>query len=509
MSNQISRRQFLKGMAVGGTVTLAASTVAGCQKATPSGALPSKWDEEADVVVVGSGFAGLAAAIEAKNAGASVKVIEKMEMPGGNSIINGGDFAAPGNWFQKEQGIEDSPQLMLEDMLKAGLYLNHVDRAKLLTEKALEAAEWARDYLGAEFYRLTYHGGHSVSRTCQLVNGSGSELIKKMLTKLQELGVTVETQRKLERLIVNEAGRVVGIEVKDGYQFGDENSGTTKYIKANKGVVLATGGFSRDSRMRMIHDPRLTDALDSTNHPGATGEALRAALKISAMDVHMDWIQLGPWASPDEKGFGLVPQFCEPVVGWAPIINPKTGKRFVNETGNRKVRADAIIQNGVPAIVVADSYVVEKKVAPEIIEGGLKNGAIKKYDTLEEVAQAYDIPWDAFKAEVERWNQFVENKKDEDFGCMIFDEAKPLGFQPPFYVARLWPKVHHCMGGLVTDVDSRVINQDFEPIPGLYAAGEITGGIHGAVRLGGVAMADCVVYGRIAGQKAAAETAWS
>jgi len=505
MSSKVSRKQFLKGMAVGSTMTLAASTLAGCQKAMPSGPVPSKWDEEADVVVVGTGFAGLAAAIEAKNAGAVVKVIDKMETPGGNSIINGGDFAAPGNWYQKEQGIEDSPELMLKDMLKAGLNLNHVDRAKLLTEKALEAAEWARDYIGAEFYRLTYHGGHSVPRTVQLVKG-GSELINKMLKKLQELGVNVETQRKLERLIVNEAGRVVGIEVKDGYQFGDETSGKSVYIKAKKAVVLATGGFSRDIKMRMIHDPRLTDAFESTNHPGATGEALRAALKIGAMDVHMDWIQLGPWASPDEPGFGLVPLFCERVVGWAPMINPKTGKRFINETGNRKVRADAIIEIGVPVVIVADTYATEKNVPADVIEGGLKNGAIKKFDTLEEFAKAYDIPWDAFKAEVERWNKFVENQKDEDFGCMIFKDAKPLGFQPPFYAARLWPKVHHCMGGLVTDVNGRVIGQDFEPIPGLYAAGEVTGGIHGAVRLGGVAMADCVVYGRIAGKNAAAET---
>jgi succinate dehydrogenase/fumarate reductase flavoprotein subunit len=227
----------------------------------------------------------------------------------------------------------------------------------------------------------------------------------------------------------------------------------------------------------------------------------------NAMDVQMDWIQLGPWTSPDEKGFGHVPLFCERLVGYGPMINPKTGKRFFKETGNRKERADAIILIGNPVIILGDSYAVPKQVFPTALEKGLQNGAIKKFDSIEDLAKNYSIPVSVFVEEIKRWNSYVEQKKDTDFDCMIFPDAKPT-VAPPFYAARLWPKVHHTMGGLVIDKNSQVLGFDFKPVKGLYAAGEVTGGIHGAVRLGGVAMADCVVFGRIAGQNAAKEKAW-
>ncbi|MBU3914917.1 FAD-binding protein, partial [bacterium] len=156
---------------------------------------------------------------------------------------------------------------------------------------------------------------------------------------------------------------------------------------------------------------------------------------------------------------------------------------------------------------MGDSYAVPKQIFPDALEAGLKSGAVKKFNTLEELAQQYQIPLSVFKEELDRWNGFVEKKKDDDFSCMIFPDSKPT-VTPPFYAARLWPKVHHTMGGVVTDVENRVIGFSFNPIKGLYAAGEVTGGIHGAVRLGGCAMVDCIVNGRIAGRNAAAEKSW-
>ncbi|MGB9791806.1 MAG: flavocytochrome c [Thermacetogeniaceae bacterium] len=480
--SSIGRRDFIKGIAATGLVVAGASVLSGCGEASSPESI--KWNEEADVVVIGSGFAGLAAAIEARNAKASVKVIDKMPTPGGNSTINGGDFSAAGTKMQAEMGIKDSPELMLQDMLKAGLYLNHVNKARIVAENSNEALEWVMNYLGVKFGRIVYHGGHSVPRSHETEHATGSDVIKKMLAKLKELGVQVETRRKLERFIVDKDGRVIGIEIRDGYNFGDENSGTPVFIKAKKAVVLASGGFSRDLKMRMLQDPRLNEKFDSTNQMGATGEAMRAAFKIGAIDVQLDQIQLGPWASPDEKGFGYVPQFSEKVIGYGPIINPKTGKRFVSETADRKKRADAMILVGVPAIHVADSYAVNKMVRPEILEGGLKNGAIKKFDTLEDVAKYYNIPLQPFLEEIKRFNSFLAKGKDDDFDILIPKDAKPMG-QPPFYACRLWPKVHHCMGGVGTDENARVINQDFKVIKGFYAAGEVTGGTHGACRLGG------------------------
>ncbi|HYB20951.1 MAG TPA: FAD-binding protein, partial [Thermodesulfobacteriota bacterium] len=171
----------------------------------------------------------------------------------------------------------------------------------------------------------------------------------------------------------------------------------------------------------------------------------------------------------------------------------------------RKERADAIILIGDPVIIFGDSYTVPKQVyPPDALEAGMKNGSIKKFESLEELAKHYNIPLQPFLDEITRWNSFVEKRKDDDFDCMIFPDSKPT-VTPPFYAARLWPKIHHCMGGLVVDTKCRVIGFDFEPIKGLYAAGEVTGGVHGAVRLGGCAMADCVVNGRIAGKNAAGE----
>lgn len=506
--DNLSRRDFVKS--VGGTALIAGSALGGIslpiQAEATAGELPKKWDVTTDVLVIGSGFAGLAAAIEAKNAGAKTLVIEKMPVFGGNSIINGGDFSAAGTKMQKEAGINDSPDLMLKDMLKAGLYLNHVDKAKIVAEKSNEALEWCINYLGANFARLTYHGGHSVKRSHQTVNASGSEVVNKMLQKARSLGIELENRTKLVRLVVDKKGRVVGAEVKKEYKFPDESSGKKAFIKARKAVILAAGGFSRDVRLRLVHDPRLDDRFDSTNHPGATGETLLAAGQAGAMTVHLDWIQLGPWTSPDEKGFGYVPLFCERLVGYGPMIDPKTGKRFFKETGNRKERADAIILLGHPVIIMGDSYAVHKQVFPQALEKGLQSGAIKKFDSLPELAKFYGMPEKDFLSQIERWNGFVEKKKDDDLDCMIFPDAKPV-LTPPFYAARLWPKVHYTMGGLYADKEARVIGFDFKPIPGLYAAGEIVGAVHGAVRLGGVAMATCIVFGRIAGQNAAREKA--
>lgn len=506
----VSRRDFLKS--TGGAAAIAGLALGGvaAHGKDANGAsvpVPNKWDETYDVVVVGSGFAGLAAAIEARNGGAKVTVLEKMPVHGGNSIINGGDFCAPGTKLQKEAGVQDSPDLMLKDMLKAGMYLNHPELAKIVAEQSAGALEWCQTYVGANFARLNFHGGHSVKRANQTINASGSELVNKMLAKAKELGVSVQTRTKLVHFVVNKDDRVVGVEVRKGYRFPDEKTGTPSFIKAAKAVVLASGGFSRDLALRQVHDPRLTDKFESTNHPGATGEALLAACKVNAMDVHMDWIQLGPWTSPDEKGFGYVPLFCERLVGYGPMIDPKTGKRFFKETGNRKERADAIILIGHPVIILGDSYAVPKQVFPNALQKGLEIGAINKFETLDDMAKNYDIPVETFKQEIARWNSFVEKKKDADFDCMIFPDAKPT-VTAPFYAARLWPKVHHTMGGLVINTNAQVTGFNMKPIKGLYAAGEVTGGVHGAVRLGGVAMADCVVFGRIAGQNAAKEKAW-
>ena len=206
----LSRRGFLGagGAALLSGMVLGALPLEGKESAG-AGQLPKQWDETYDVVVVGTGFAGLSAAIEARLAGASVLVIDKMPVHGGNSIINGGDFAAAGNSFQKEAGVQDSPELMLKDMMKAGSYLNHPPLARLVAERSNEALEWCKTYIGAKFTRLNFHGGHSVKRSVQTYNQSGSGLVNPLLDKAKSLGVKVVLRTKMTRLIAGKEGRTV------------------------------------------------------------------------------------------------------------------------------------------------------------------------------------------------------------------------------------------------------------------------------------------------------------
>lgn len=506
MSAKTSRRHLLGAFAAAAPAALLPAAASHAAPLTPA---PQKWDRTVDFLVVGTGFAGLAAALEAHYAGIKdVLVLEKMPSAGGNSIINGGGIAASGTDMQKERGIEDSPDLFFKDILKAGGYINHPDLARRIADESVPTFEWLRGEIGVKFADVYYHGGHSVKRSHTVVEKSGAGFINPMLAKCREFGIPVELRTKVEHLIEDEKGRVIGAQVRRSWRFGREGSGRLETIRARMGILLASGGFSQNVVMRMSHDPRLTEAFGSTNHPGATGEMIQEAQMHGANTLHMDWIQLGPWTSPDEKGFGLAPQFVESIVGYGCMVDIATGKRFFKETGNRKERADAIIAIGHPALIYASEKNVQaqtpKAMKKETFEAALKQGVIRRFDTLDELAAFYKIPADALKAQNERMNGFLKAKKDPDLGCMFFEDSQPND-AGPFYAARLWPRVHHTMGGLEINNRAQVYNARHEVIPGLYAAGEVTGGVHGMVRLGTVAVADCIIFGRTAARSALAD----
>jgi flavocytochrome c len=250
----------------------------------------------------------------------------------------------------------------------------------------------------------------------------------------------------------------------------------------------------------------LTEALDCTNQPGATSECLVEALRLGATPVHMSWIQLGPWACPDEKGMGIGYIFAiSAAFPYGLMVDPSTGKRFVNELADRKVRADAILKTGHPAIGISDAEGIKRTAK---LEQMLDRGIVKKFSTLDDLAAAYRI--DAFRLSdtVSRYNNDLKAGRDRAFGRPFQKDARPVG-QAPFYGMRLWPKVHHTMGGVQIDKKAHVIDLTQKPIRGFFAAGEVTGGIHGAVRLGSNAIADCLVFGRIAGKNAVREDPWA
>ena len=464
----------------------------------------SNWDEITDVLVIGSGFSGLAAAIEAYNNGASVIIMEKMNAPGGNSIISDGGIAAAGTGMQEQRGIKDSPELMYQDMLRAGLSINYPDLVRQVTEKSNGVVQWSIDYLGVEYLdRLDIFGGHSVPRCLTPVGVSGSTIIKRQLEKLNEMRIKVRTGAFFKAFVMDSEGKTTGVIIRDGYSHKEAESGTDKYVGIKRGIVLATGGFGADVNFRSTQDPRLTRDIDTTNKPFATAEALKEALKINAMPVQLSHIQLGPWGTPDEKGYGAGARFSDYIVfPYGIVADPDSGKRIVNELADRKTISDAILNVGSPCIGIADKVAVET--TGWDIRPCLEKGIIKQFGHLSELASHYGISQDEFVMTVERYNGYVTDGVDSEFGKQILSDASPIS-TPPYYGIRTWPKVHHTMGGVQINTRAQVIDVNQQPIERLYAAGEVTGGIHGACRLGSCAVTECLVFGRIAGLNASYE----
>lgn len=466
---------------------------------------PSVWDETVDVVIVGSGFAGLAAALEAHDAGATVKIVEKMDKPGGNSWINGGQVATAGSALQKQQGIVDTPELMFADMMKAGMQLNYPKLAMTVARESNAAVEWTMHRLGAAFKEhINTMGGHSCPRVLQTANGHGSEIVGKQVEALKTAGVDIDLQTQMTQIYRDSTGRAVGIEVVVSSDAGEPGSITPRNIRATRGIVLASGGFGADIRFRMTQDPELTDAFKTTNHPGATSEGLIAALRMDASPIQLDQIQLLPLTSPDDEGFGSANGFIAGAgMPLGILIDPATAQRFVSELADRKVQSDAIIACGHPAISITDAHAAAFSLWG--LPRSLKSGSVLQFGTLEALAAHFGIDPAALQKTIEAFNGYVSAKSDPQFGKNILKDARPIT-EAPFHAARVWPKVHYIMGGIEMNEHAQVIDLDGDIIDGLFAAGEITGGVHGACRLGGSSIIDCLVFGRIAGKSVMAGT---
>ena len=448
-------------------------------------------EKDTDVVVIGGGGAGFAAAVSAKEAGADVILVEKLASVGGNTLISGGEYAAPANDIQKEEGIEDSKELFAKDVEEAG---GNPELIKVLADKATEDAYWLRDDIGVEWLdSLMFFGGHSVKRSLIPAAHTGNELIKNYLKKAEELGIEVLTETDVKE-ILSKDGKVCGIkaETKDG-----------ELVVNAKSVVVASGGFGANADMCYENDKEIDEHVLSTNSPGATGDGILMAEKLGADTVDMDKIQLYPVCDV-ETGKLL---YCGDtrLVGGALLVN-KEGKRFVEELGTRREISMAIkAQTDYVGYVLWDETSNEKtgtmKSNPEEAKSLFDRGLMVKADTLEELADHFGIDKDALLETVKTFNENSAKKEDPEFNLRM------LGWQvkdAPFYMMKAAPAVHHTMGGLKINTDAQVLNKDGEWIDGLYAAGEVTGGIHGSNRLGSVAMADITVFGRIAGENAAA-----
>lgn len=454
-----------------------------------------KVEETYDVVVVGAGGAGLVAAITAAETGAKVAVVEKLRVAAGNTLLSGAEYAAPANWLQKEKNIEDSPEALEADMLKGGD--NEADPAlvKVLAEQATAGAEWLRDDVKVEWTdELMHFGGHTVTRSLVPLGASGVEPMSKLLAKAKELGVTIIYDTTAKKLLVDDKGVVVGVEGENSRGNGD-----TYTLHANKGVVLATGGFGSNIEMRKKYNPEMDEKYNSTDSVADTGDGIVMAEEIGAELRDMSYIQTYPLC--DVVSGGLLYVDDARLYGFSILVNAE-GKRFVNELGRRDVLSKAILsQTGGVCYEVMDQSAFEEAKIMENHGGEVAyltaNKGLVKADTLEEAAKLMGVDPTQLVETVKQYNSYVDAQHDAEFERKAMNKKIENG---PFYLIKATPAVHHTMGGVAINTEAQVLRPDGTVIPNLYAAGEVTGDIHGTNRLGSCALADLTVFGRIAGQ---------
>lgn len=487
---------------------------------------------EADVVVVGAGGAGMTAAITAAGEGKSVVILESQSMVGGNSVRATGGMNAGKTVYQDENefgesaGVEktlktaaekyadnetitalaktvseqwaayqanptgyfDSVELMELDTMIGGKGINDPELVETLCANSADAIDWLDEH-GITLHNVSSFGGASVKRIHRPVNAEGktvsvgSYMIPLLQENCEKAGVKMMLDTTATEILTDANGAAVGVKATGA-------SGETVTVNA-KAVVLASGGFGANLDMVVKYKPELKGFM-TTNAPGIQGQGIEMAQAIGAATVDMDQIQIHPTVEANTAAL-----ITEGLRGDGAVLINAEGKRFIDEVGTRDVVSAAeIAQTGSYSWLVVDQAMVD---ASSVIQGYIKKGYTVTGSTYEELGEAMGVDAAAFAETMEKWNGYVEAKNDPDFGRTSF--ANPLN-TAPYYAVKVTAGVHHTMGGLKINANTEVLNEKGEVIPGLFAAGEVTGGVHGANRLGGNAVADFTVFGRIAGAAA-------
>lgn len=508
---------------------------AGVNPADFKGASVAKAEDktyDTDIVIVGAGGAGMIAAITAADAGKKVVLIEKQAMTGGNSVRASGGMNAANtpeqnsNKFTEEAGVEktlknaadkwsdhpvitslaesvkkeweaykakpegyfDRSELMQLDTMIGGHGINNPELVKTLADNTADAIAWLKT-VNIDLISVGAAGAASVKRIHRPLNEQkkvvsvGGYMVPRLEAACKARpNITMLMETTAKSIMTNKDGSVSGIEA--------ESKGAKITINA-KAVILATGGFGANLKMVAILNPAL-EGFMTTNAPGINGDGIVMAQELGAAVVDMKQIQIHPTVQYDSSNL-----ITEGLRGDGAILVNTEGKRFVDEVLARDVVSKAEIeQPNSYAYLIIDQKMVDDSL---LIQGYIAKGYSFKGDTYEALAKELNIPADVFAKTMNDWNGYVKNRKDPDFGRTSFIE--PLD-KAPFYAIKVTPGIHHTMGGLRIDGRTRVLRADGTPIAGLFAAGEVTGGVHGGNRLGGTAVSDFVVFGRIAGQEA-------
>lgn len=448
-------------------------------------------DKKADVIIIGAGGAGLAAGVSAfENGAKSVIILEKMPIIGGNTIRSGGAMNAVNPEKQKKQGIEDSIEKHTIQTWEGGNKVADKKLVETMTSNALDAVKWLEKYGLKWKEKIGSVIGSVWPRTNQAEDILGTGYINTLEKAFNKYGGKIYLETKAVKLI-EENGKIIGVIA------SDKNGNEIEFI-GEKGVILATGGYAANFDMvkeylsdGVYQKENLPKTLENTNHPGATGDGIKMAKEVNSQLIDMKHVQLLPM--PADR-FGPTINVDNVI-----FIN-KDGLRYVKEDGRRdEICLATFAQKDGQYYMINDSQIIpqdRKTTSGQNLDELIKKGTVIEAPTLKELAKEIDVPEKTLVKTINEFNEAVE-KKSDSFGRQIWGNKIEKG---PFYATLRFPALHHTMGGVKINEQAQVIDTNNVPINGLYAAGEVTGGIHGANRLGGNAITDIIVFGRIAGE---------
>ncbi|WP_431814770.1 flavocytochrome c [Limosilactobacillus portuensis] len=446
-----------------------------------------KLENDYDVVIIGSGGTGLSAAIQANELGMKVAVLEKEEELGGNTNRASSGMNAAETNVQLHHGVIDNVADFYHETYKDGGRLNDKDMLGYFVYHTAPAIDWLADH-DIKLNDITITGGMSKKRTHRPASMApiGGFLVKSLLEVVAQEDIPVFNKTKVTKLRRADDGRVNGVEV--------NADGITKVINA-KAVILATGGFGASKEYIKRFRPDL-ESYKTTNQPGATGDGLKLAENVGAELMQMNLVQVHPTVQQDNPHVYLI---GEAVRGEGAVMVNGEGKRFVNELNTRKICANAI--TALPehsAYLIFDQGIRDHVKAIEFYD---KVGLVVHGETIEDLAKKINVDPSNLKQTVTTWNQAVENHDDAEFGRTTGMDRGIT--KPGFFAIHIAPAIHYTMGGIHITPKTQVLDGNGDIIKGLFAAGEVAGGLHGNNRVGGNSIAETIVFGRQAGQQVA------
>ena len=504
-----TRRHFLTAAGM-----LGAAGLTGVPTAVEAAPMPARWDTEVDVIVIGTGLAGMCAGMTAAEKGAKTLILDKMSRLGGTSLISGLNFACVGSDFQTAQRVEDKPEWLAKDMAAVSEGLGDPELALIMAQGTARLFRFLTDRGVTWDGQLKKLGGHSAARVVWPTGGGTGVLFPLYERNAKLSNCEIRKQVKVDEIVLDSKGRAIGLKVREGYRFDyqatnddlENASGRVRYYRARRGIVFATGGYARDAAFRTAESPAL-GSVATTVYAGALAGALKAMIKVGAHPIHMTLFRFA-YPIPTED---LV---------WGAMIDPATGKRFTNEGQNRLNVGEDVLElkrtNGqkTPFILYDESGLAsfhdKQRLDLSLHDLNGIDGTILPFKSLEEVAKHHKVDAGALTATLARYNEQVTKGADADFRKPLERSGRKVQpvAKPPYYTMPVNPRVNYTQGGARINSKAQVLRYvDGKPIPGLYCAGEATGGLHGRERLTACSMPECGVFGLIAGDNVMAERA--